>query len=60
MQIRQFITKFVRDERGVTALEYAILAGIIVAAVALGGSYLSSALKTGFGSLSSSIVSATA
>jgi pilus assembly protein Flp/PilA len=55
MQIRQFITKFVRDERGVTALEYAILA-----AVALGGSYLSSALKTGFGSLSSSIVSATA
>lgn len=59
MKIRQFVKKFARDERGVTALEYAILAGIIVAAVVAGVGYLSDSLKTGFGSLSSTIVSAT-
>jgi pilus assembly protein Flp/PilA len=59
MKIGQFFKKLVRDERGVSALEYAILAGIIVAAVAVGVGYLSDALKSGFGSLSSQIISAT-
>lgn len=59
MKIRQFVEKFARDERGVTALEYAILAGIIVAAVVVGVGYLSTALQSGFGALSSQIISAT-
>jgi len=59
MNIRQFVKKFARDERGVTALEYAILAGIIVAAVVAGVAFLSSGLKSGFQNLSSTIVSAT-
>ncbi|MGF6932423.1 pilus assembly protein Flp/PilA [Paraburkholderia sp. UCT70] len=59
MKIRQFVKKFARDERGVTALEYAILAGIIVGAVVLGVGYLSGALKTGFGELSTQIGNAT-
>lgn len=59
MQIRQFIKKFVRDERGVTALEYAILAGVVVVAVVAAVSYLSTGLKSGFENLSSTIVSAT-
>ena len=59
MKIRQFFNKFVRDERGVTALEYAILAGIIVGAVVLGVSFLSSGIQSGFQNLSSQIVSAT-
>jgi pilus assembly protein Flp/PilA len=33
--MRKFINWFVRDERGVSAMEYAVLAGIV--AVALGG-----------------------
>ncbi len=33
VNMRQFLKFFRRDERGVTALEYAILAGIIVVAV---------------------------
>jgi pilus assembly protein Flp/PilA len=33
----QFIRSFTRDERGVSALEYAILAGIVVAAVIAAG-----------------------
>jgi pilus assembly protein Flp/PilA len=59
MKIRQFFNKFARDERGVTALEYAILAGIIVAAVVAGVTYLSTGLSAGFQNLSSQIVSAT-
>jgi pilus assembly protein Flp/PilA len=31
--MRKFINLFVRDERGVSAMEYAILAGIIVVAL---------------------------
>jgi len=38
--MRQFLKFLRRDERGVTALEYAILAGIIVVAlVAVGGTF---------------------
>ncbi|MGF6415185.1 Flp family type IVb pilin [Paraburkholderia sp. MM5482-R1] len=59
MKIRQFVKKFARDERGVTALEYAILAGIIVAAVVAGVAFLSSGLQSGFQNLSNTIVSAT-
>jgi pilus assembly protein Flp/PilA len=36
-----FIRSFSRDERGVSALEYAILAGIVVAALVTAGAYLS-------------------
>ena len=32
-QMSKFIKAFVRDERGVSAMEYAILAGIIVVAL---------------------------
>lgn len=60
MKIGQFFKKLVRDERGVSALEYAILAGVIVAAVAVGVGYLSDSLKTGFSNLSTTITSATA
>jgi pilus assembly protein Flp/PilA len=59
MKIRQFFNKFVRDERGVTALEYAILAGVIVTAVVAAGAILSGALSTGFGNLSTAISTAT-
>jgi pilus assembly protein Flp/PilA len=59
MNIGQFFKKLVRDERGVSALEYAILAGIIVAAVAVGVGYLSDGLKSGFSNLSTTISSVT-
>lgn len=59
MKIGQFFKKLVRDERGVTALEYAILAGLVVAAVAVGVGYLSKGLESGFGNLSTTINSVT-
>jgi pilus assembly protein Flp/PilA len=40
--MRKFFNKFARDERGVSAMEYAVLAGIVVAAVVAGGLALTS------------------
>ena len=45
-----FIRSLSRDERGVSALEYAILAGIVVAALVVAGAALSNA-NTGLPSL---------
>ncbi len=54
----QFIKSLSRDERGVSALEYAVLAGIIVAAVVGIGVYLSPALLTVFTNLITKITAA--
>lgn len=34
MKLKSFLKKFARDERGVSALEYAILAAVVAVAVA--------------------------
>ncbi|WP_175727445.1 Flp family type IVb pilin [Burkholderia ambifaria] len=39
----QYVKSLLRDERGVSSLEYAVLAGIIVVALAAVGTYLSGA-----------------
>lgn len=39
--MRTFINQLWRDERGVSALEYAVLAGIVVVAVVAAGTVLS-------------------
>ncbi|MGF6608817.1 pilus assembly protein Flp/PilA [Paraburkholderia sp. WSM4175] len=44
----RFIRSLSRDERGVSALEYAVLAGIVVAALVLAGTYFNTALTTVF------------
>jgi pilus assembly protein Flp/PilA len=53
--MRKFINWFVRDERGVSAMEYAVLAGI--AAVALGAvaTTFSGDVSTMFGTMFNSI-----
>lgn len=58
--MRKFIKKLVRDERGVSALEYAILAGMIV--VVVGGAMVifSNVLETAFSGLSAQITAAIA
>lgn len=52
----QFIKALARDERGVSALEYAVLAGIVVVAVAAVGAILSST-SAGLPSLFTSLMS---
>ena len=46
--MRKLIKALKRDERGVSALEYVILAVIVVAAVAAGGSVLQSVITNAF------------
>ena len=50
-----FLKKLRRDERGVSALEYAILAGIVVVAVIAGTSTLSEDLTSLFTNISTSV-----
>ncbi|CAH2917837.1 MAG: hypothetical protein CPSOU_3133 [uncultured Paraburkholderia sp.] len=47
----QFIKSLSRDERGVSALEYAVLAGIIIVAVVAVGTIFSPALSSVFTTL---------
>ncbi|GAB3626157.1 pilus assembly protein [Pandoraea terrae] len=51
----QFIKSLSRDERGVSALEYAVLAGIVVVAVAAAGVVFSPALSGLFTQLTTKI-----
>lgn len=54
----QFIKSLSRDERGVSALEYAVLAGIIVVAVVAVGTVFSPALKSVFTNLTDKVTAA--
>lgn len=49
--MRDFIQSLARDESGVTAVEYAILAGVVVAIIAGAGAAFSDGLGGLFGAL---------
>ncbi len=49
--IRNFVSRIRRDERGLTAVEYAVLGGIVVAAILAIGSTFQSDLSGAFTSL---------
>lgn len=55
VNMRQFLKFFQRDERGVTALEYAILAGIIVVALVAVGTTFSTNLQAIFVALTTKV-----
>lgn len=61
--MKTLLKKLSRDERGVSALEYAILAGVIVVAVIAGfgtfGTELETALKTLTGQITGALPSTT-
>lgn len=56
--MRKFFQSLLRDERGVSALEYAILAGLIVVAVTAGVGQFSGQLETAFGTLGTKVTDA--
>jgi pilus assembly protein Flp/PilA len=56
--MRQLFNRFIKDTRGVSALEYAILAGLIVGAVAVGATALNGNLTTLFANLNKSVTAA--
>jgi pilus assembly protein Flp/PilA len=49
--MRKLMKAFVRDERGVSAMEYAVLAGIVVLALGAMASTFSTSISTMFDSL---------
>lgn len=55
--MKSLLKKLSRDERGVSALEYAILAGVIVAAVGVGLASFGDDLKDVFESLTTKVTS---
>jgi len=57
--MRKLLHSLKRDERGVSALEYAILAGIIVVAVAAGVATLGGHVEGLFGDANEAIAKAT-
>jgi pilus assembly protein Flp/PilA len=54
----QFIKSLSRDERGVSALEYAVLAGVIVVAVVAVGAAFNTNLQAIFTNLTTKVTNA--
>jgi pilus assembly protein Flp/PilA len=54
----KFLKSFIRDERGVSAIEYAILAGIVVVALTAVGTAFNSSMGTLFSTLFANITTA--
>jgi pilus assembly protein Flp/PilA len=54
----QNIRAFIRDENGATAIEYALLAGLIALAIAVGAGALGTALNTKFNTLATQVTNA--
>jgi pilus assembly protein Flp/PilA len=52
---REILSRLYRDNRGVTALEYALIAGIIVVTIVIGFTSLGDALSTRFSSIGGSL-----
>lgn len=55
--MRKLLQALKRDERGVTALEYVILAVVVVAAVTVGGAVLRNVITSAFSQVGSTISS---
>jgi pilus assembly protein Flp/PilA len=56
--MRKFMKAFVRDERGVSAMEYAILAGVIAVALATVATTFSANIKSWFSDLNTQVTTA--
>lgn len=49
--IRKFFARFRSDERGLTAVEYAVLGGLLVTAIGTAAGFLTTDLQTAFTNL---------
>jgi pilus assembly protein Flp/PilA len=55
MQIVQFIQKFVRDEEGVTAIEYGLIAALIAVVIIASVQLVGTELQVVFGAVSTAL-----
>lgn len=49
--MKQVIARFIKDERGATAIEYGLIAGLIALAIVAGATALGTSLGDGFQAL---------
>jgi pilus assembly protein Flp/PilA len=54
--MKRLIARFIQDERGATAIEYGLIAGLIALGVAVAASGLGSSISTGFNNLAARVV----
>ncbi|SPS01445.1 Fimbriae protein (modular protein) [Cupriavidus taiwanensis] len=54
--MKRLIARFIKDERGATAIEYGLIAGLVALAVAAGATQLGTNLSDGFKSLGEKVV----
>ncbi|SAL71824.1 Flp/Fap pilin component [Caballeronia udeis] len=57
--MRKFVNAFVRDDRGVSALEYAMMAGIVAVTLALVGATFKTSIQALFTTMTTSVSTAT-
>ena len=55
MQITRFIQKFVRDEEGVTAIEYGLIAALIAVVIIGAVTIVGTSLRTTFNTVAASL-----
>jgi pilus assembly protein Flp/PilA len=55
MQLAHFVQKFVRDEEGVTAIEYGLIAALIAVAIIVSVKLVGTTLATLFGTIAAAL-----
>ena len=58
MQLAHFTQKFIRDEEGVTAIEYGLIAALIAVAIIVSVSIVGTQLALVFGKVSTALTAA--
>jgi pilus assembly protein Flp/PilA len=53
--MKKLVTRFIRDERGATAIEYGLIAGLIALGIAVSAGSLGTNLKDGFQNLADKV-----
>ncbi|MBB3009413.1 Flp family type IVb pilin [Cupriavidus alkaliphilus] len=53
--MKRLIARFIKDERGATAIEYGLIAGLIALAIAASAGSLGTNLKDGFQNLANKV-----
>ncbi|QYY27635.1 MULTISPECIES: Flp family type IVb pilin [Cupriavidus] len=53
--MKKMLTRFIRDDRGASAIEYGLIAGLIALAIAASAGTLGDNLKNGFSNLATRV-----
>ncbi|KWR88565.1 Flp family type IVb pilin [Cupriavidus sp. IDO] len=53
--MKELVTRFIRDERGATAIEYGLIAGLIALSIAVAAGSLGTNLSDGFQGLANKV-----